>query len=92
MSQAAGRPCGDKCIDLGRCDKATGGCVLGRGQTITLTGTVTAYEVWAPTLELRYIRRQEKPGWFVTTLQQRWVEQTGRGVEWRDIPIVTEQG
>jgi hypothetical protein len=67
------------------------------GDTGTIAiGTMTAYEVWAPTLELRYIRRQVKPGWFETTLQQRWIRQGGHemslgGIEWRDVPIATEE-
>jgi hypothetical protein len=95
-NQAAGRPCGDKCIDPARCDKATGGCVSGVGQTYTIsTGGFRAAEIWAPTMELRYIRRQVKPGWFETTLQQRWIRQSGGdmslgGIQWRDLPIVTE--
>jgi hypothetical protein len=89
--QAAGRPCGKKCVDRRRCDKSPGGCVLGRGQTITLSNMVD-YEVWQPTLELRYIRRETKPGWFVTTLQQRWERLSPCvGSAWHDIPTVTEE-
>ncbi|MEY4932311.1 MAG: hypothetical protein RLZZ403_631 [Pseudomonadota bacterium] len=66
------------------------------GTVVIGTGTMTAYEIWAPTLELRYIRRQAQPGWYVTTLQQRWIRQGGHemslgGIEWRDVPIATEE-
>jgi hypothetical protein len=84
MNQAAGRPCGDKCIDHGRCDKTTSGCVLGRGQTITLSGKLSTYQVWAPTLEF-CVLREEGAG---DRLQQRWMEQGGGGIEWRDVPVV----
>ncbi|MEY2653728.1 MAG: hypothetical protein RLZZ524_756 [Pseudomonadota bacterium] len=64
---------------------------VGDKGTIDLSNMVD-YEVWQPTLELRYIRRETKPGWFVTTLQQRWERLSPCvGSAWHDIPTVTEE-
>jgi hypothetical protein len=70
------------------------------GDTGTIAiGTMKSHEVWVPTMELRWFERTREDRNFIVTrtvLQQRWIRQGGHemslgGIEWRDIPIVTEE-
>lgn len=85
MSNQIGPKCAD-CTTPDVCAGTTGGCArLPRvSGTITLSGKLSTYQVWAPTLEFRVLR-EEGAG---DRLQQRWMEQGGGGIEWRDVPVV----
>jgi hypothetical protein len=78
------------CVTPDQCDARTGGCArLPRvSGTITLSGKLSTYQVWAPTLEFRVLREEGAGGWSGDRLQQRWMEQGGGGIEWRDVPVV----
>jgi hypothetical protein len=80
-------------MDIERCDKDPGGCVLGHGRYYRIgISSFTPGEWWKPTLELRVLRTESRGGSWTERMQQRWerVSPTS-GDEWRDVPVHIEK-